>query len=78
LVENQFLIAHNAGFDISVLRKTLELYQLLFQTFDYSCSYIISKKVWEGHSAYDLKTLCKVNTIALNNHIAGADSKATA
>lgn len=78
LVENQFLIAHNAGFDISVLRRTLELYQLPFPTLNYSCSYIFSKKVWEGLPAYDLKTLCKGNNISLNHHRAGADSKATA
>jgi len=78
LVENQFLIAHNAGFDISVLRKTLEAYELSFPTLNYSCSYIFSKKVWEGLPAYDLKTLCKINNIDLNHHRAGADSKATA
>lgn len=78
LIENQFLIAHNAGFDISVLRKTLELYQLSFPTLDYSCSYIFSKKVWEGLPAYDLKTLCKINNIELKHHRAGNDSKATA
>ena len=78
LIENQFLIAHNAGFDISVLRRTLEFYQLPFPTLNYSCSYIFSKKVWEGLSAYDLKSLCKLNNITLNHHRAGADSKATA
>lgn len=78
LVENKFLIAHNAGFDISVLRKTLEAYKLPFPTLNYSCSYIFSKKVWQGLPAYDLKTLCKVNSIELKHHRAGADSKATA
>lgn len=78
LLENSFIIAHNASFDISVLRKTLELYQLPFPTLNYSCSYIFSKKVWEGLPAYDLKTLCKLNKIPLNHHRAGADSKATA
>lgn len=78
LIENQFIIAHNAGFDISVLRKTLELYKIPFPTLDYSCSYIFSKKVWEGLPSYDLKTLCKVNNIPLKHHRAGADSKATA
>jgi len=78
LIENQFLIAHNAGFDISVLRRTLELYQLPFPTLNYSCSYIFSKKVWQGLPAYDLKTLCRVNNIVLQHHRAGADSKATA
>ena len=78
LVENKFLIAHNAGFDISVLRRTLEAYKLPFPTLNYSCSYIFSKKVWQGLPAYDLKTLCKVNNIDLKHHRAGADSKATA
>lgn len=78
LVENKFLIAHNAGFDISVLRRTLETYKIPFPTLNYSCSYIFSKKVWQGLPAYDLKTLCKVNNIDLQHHRAGADSKATA
>lgn len=78
LIENQFLIAHYAGFDISVLRRTLELYKLPFPTLYYSCSYIFSKKVWERLPAYDLKTLCKINDIPLTHHRAGPDSKATA
>jgi DNA polymerase III subunit epsilon len=78
LIENKFLIAHNAGFDFSVLRRTLEAYQIPFPTLSYSCSYIFSKKVWQGLPAYDLKTLCKVNNISLKHHRAAADSKATA
>jgi DNA polymerase III subunit epsilon len=78
LIENKFLIAHNAGFDMSVLRRTLEAYRLPFPTLNYACSYIFSKKVWQGLPAYDLKTLCKVNNIELKHHRAGADSKATA
>jgi len=78
LIENQFLIAHNASFDISVLRRTLQAYKIPFPTLSYSCSYIFSKKVWQGLSAYDLKTLCKVNEIPLKHHRAAADSRATA
>jgi DNA polymerase-3 subunit epsilon len=78
LLTNKFIIAHNAGFDISVLRWTLDSYLLSFPRFKYSCSYIFSKKIWEGLPAYDLKTLCQVNNIALNHHRAGPDSRATA
>ncbi len=78
LIENQFLIAHNAGFDMSVLRRTLELYNLPFPTLNYSCSYIFSKKVWLGLPSYDLATLCSINNISLNHHRAGPDSRATA
>ncbi len=35
LIENQFLIAHTAGFDISVLRKTLQAYQIPFPTLNF-------------------------------------------
>lgn len=78
LVHNKLLIAHNASFDMSVLRKTLETYGLPFPTLNYSCSYIFSKKVWQGLPGYDLKTLCKINGIELNHHRAGTDSRATA
>ena len=78
LIDNQLLIAHNAGFDISVLRKTLETYNLPFPTLNYSCSYIFSKKIWQGLPAYDLKSLCRKNNIDFNHHRAGEDSRATA
>lgn len=78
LIENQFLIAHNAGFDFSVLRWTLDHYELDFPDLQYACSYILSKKVWTGLPAYDLKTLCQINKIKLNHHRAEADSIACA
>lgn len=78
LIQNQFLIAHNASFDISVLRKTLDTYNIPYPTLNYSCSYIFSKKVWEKLPAYDLKSLCKLNNIDFKHHRAGEDSKATA
>jgi DNA polymerase-3 subunit epsilon len=78
LLENQFVIAHNAGFDFSVLRRTLEAYNIPFPTLQYSCSYIFSKKVWQGLLSYDLKSLCQYNNIPLKHHRAGADSLACA
>lgn len=78
LIENKLIIAHNAGFDISVLRNTLEYYSLEFPNLQYVCSYIFSKKVWTGLPSYDLETLCHLNKISLKHHRAGADSKACA
>jgi DNA polymerase-3 subunit epsilon len=78
LIENNLLIAHNAGFDFSVLRQTLEYYNIGFPVLQYACSYIISKQVWTGLPAYDLKTLCQVNNIKLKHHRAKADSIACA
>ncbi|GAB4007102.1 exonuclease domain-containing protein [Spirosoma migulaei] len=78
MIDGRFLIAHNAGFDFSVLRKTLDTYKIPYPTLNYSCSYIFSKKVWLGLPAYDLKTLCRTNNIDLQHHRAAADSRATA
>jgi DNA polymerase-3 subunit epsilon len=78
LIEGKYLIAHNAAFDMSVLRRTLELYEIPFPRIKYACSYIFSKQVWPGLPGYDLATLCKVNNIPLNHHRAAADSRATA
>ncbi|MBK0403470.1 DNA polymerase III [Adhaeribacter sp. BT258] len=77
-LENQLVIAHNASFDFSVLRKTLTTYDLPFPNLNYACSYIFSKKVWTGLASYDLKTLCWYNNINLNHHRAAADSRACA
>lgn len=78
LIEGKFLIAHNAGYDMSVLRKTLEHYSVDFPTLDYSCSYIFSKKVWPGQPSYNLESLCAANQISYKPHRAGEDSRATA
>ena len=78
LIENQFLLAHNAGFDFSVLRSTLQTYDLEQPNLKYSCSCNLSKKVWEKLPAYNLKTLCKIHNIDLQHHRAAADSRATA
>jgi DNA polymerase-3 subunit epsilon len=78
LIENQFLIAHNASFDFSILRNTLMFYNIPFPTLNYACSYFLSKNLWEGLPSYNLKTLCKLNNITFNHHRAGSDSRATA
>jgi DNA polymerase-3 subunit epsilon len=78
LLEGQLVIAHNAGFDFSVLRRTLEAYQLPFPTLQYACSYIFSKKIWTGLPAYDLKSLCRFHGISLQHHRAASDAQACA
>ena len=78
LVLNKFLMSHNAGFYVSVLRKTLEAYKLPFPTLNYSCSKIFSKNVWQGLPSYDLKSLCNLNNIDLKHYRADAESKAIA
>ncbi|NHA03457.1 DNA polymerase III [Mucilaginibacter sp. HC2] len=78
LIEGKFLFAHNAGFDFSVLRKTLDAYDLPYPNVVYACSYIMAKNIWPGLSSYNLKSLCNERQITFDHHRAGADAKATA
>ncbi|HOZ14024.1 MAG TPA: exonuclease domain-containing protein [Tenuifilaceae bacterium] len=78
LIKHKFLIAHNAGFDMSVLRRTMDTYKIKYPELNYACSYIFAKKVWQGLSDYGLATLCRHNNIPLDHHRAAADSEATA
>lgn len=78
LVEGKTLIAHNASFDFSVLRNTLDAYKIKYPSLNYACSYTFSKNVWAGLPGYDLKTLCRTHNIKLRHHRAAADSLAAA
>jgi DNA polymerase-3 subunit epsilon len=78
LLENQFVIAHNASFDFSVLRKTLELYDLDYPTLSYGCTYLFARSLWTRLPSYSLDNLCRIKNIPLEHHRAAPDSKATA
>jgi DNA polymerase-3 subunit epsilon len=57
LIEGKLIIAHHASFYLSVLRHTLQHYNIPFPTLMYGCTYIAAKKVYKGLPAYDLYTL---------------------
>jgi DNA polymerase-3 subunit epsilon len=78
LIDGKFLFAHNASFDFSVLRKTLDAYDLPYPNITYACSYIMAKNIWQGLPSYNLKSLCNQHNIIFKHHRAAADSRATA
>lgn len=78
LIEDQFVLAHNASFDMGVLQKTLQLYDLAVPNLLYGCTVQLARKLWPGRAKYDLKSLCDWNEIEFRHHRAGADSEATA
>ncbi len=78
LIEGNLLIAHNAAFDFSVLRHTLNTYSLPYPELDYTCSYIFSKKIWTNSASFDLQTLCKANNLPRRVHRAAPDSEVLA
>ncbi|MER2998430.1 3'-5' exonuclease [Pontibacter populi] len=77
-MEGQLLIAHNASFDFSVLRKTLATYNLPLPQARFACSLKFSRSIWKGLTAYDLKTLCNMHRIHFQHHRAASDAHACA
>lgn len=77
-LENGFIIAHNASFDISVLRHVLDKYKMEYPHFQYSCTRILSKKTWANLTNYRLDTIASKLGIKFKHHIATEDAKATA
>lgn len=78
LVAGRFLIAHNAAFDFSVLRKTFDTYSMPYPNLQYGCSYNLSKRVWPTLPRYSLNALCSYLGIEFQHHRAESDSLATA
>lgn len=78
VLHEQTVVAHNAAFDMSVLRSTLASHGLSHPTFQYFCSVSLCRKVWPGHPSYGLKPMCDLHGIRFRHHRAGNDAEATA
>ena len=76
--ENANLIAHNASFDIGVLRHVLAQYDIAPPTITYSCSLAVARRTWKGLPSYGLKALAQHFDIPLKHHSAEPDAVASA
>lgn len=72
-----FLIAHNAPFDSSVLRKCCTSYGLPNPSKRFVCTVALSRSQW-GIYPTKLPNVCSVLGIPLNHHDAASDAKACA
>ncbi|WP_144510287.1 exonuclease domain-containing protein [Bacillus sp. FJAT-22090] len=77
-LENQTIIAHNASFDIGVLRDSLSRIHEEEPNFQYGCSYRIAKKVWPNLYNHKLSTVSNYLSISLRHHDALEDARASA
>jgi DNA polymerase-3 subunit epsilon len=77
-IQGNMLIAHNAGFDISVLKACLETYGIPIPDFDYMCTVQISRNLWPGMPNHKLNTLAHIFNIPLKHHDALEDTIACA
>ncbi len=72
--ENRTLVAHNASFDISVLRHILDEYQIDYPESAYSCTIAIAKKMWPQFINYRLNTVAEYLGLKFKHHNALEDA----
>lgn len=74
---NRTIIAHNAAFDCSVLRFTLDSSKLAYPDLDYHCTYRLSQEALDlpGHKLSDVS---RHFNIRLQHHNAESDARASA
>ncbi len=77
-LEDNIVVAHNAAFDMNVLRSTLNYYDLAIPWIEYFCSVSLSRKVWKELPSHSLGNLCDFHNIRFNHHRAGDDARACA
>lgn len=78
ILEGNLVVAHNASFDMSVLRNTLDKYQIPYPNIKYTCTRILSKKIWPSLINYKLNTVCSHLGIDFKHHEAYEDALACA
>ncbi len=77
LTRSDFVIAHNASFDISVLQATLDHLVLTCPEFDYLCTCNLARRIWPELPDHRLNTLAAHIGHEFHHHNAQADSEAT-
>lgn len=76
-LENELVVAHNASFDFSVLRNTLDYYNLDWPSLRYCCTLIISRIFYNYLPSHKLNVISKyLGYKALNHHKASSDATA--
>lgn len=68
------MLAHNASFDMSVWRASLDLYGQGYPAFDYLCTLQMARHVWRDLPSHKLNALGRHLCIAFEHHNAAADA----
>jgi len=72
------LVAHNAAFDMSVLRRALESAGIGYPETDYFCTMVLSRLVWPQYPTYALAHIANSLGISFQHHDAEEDALACA
>ncbi|MBE9915564.1 3'-5' exonuclease [Paenibacillus donghaensis] len=78
LLDGKHIVAHNASFDMSVLRYCLDRASIEYPSFHYYCTYLLSKKMLNWLPSHKLNVLTEWYGIPLHHHDALDDARACA
>lgn len=78
LLQGEIVIAHNASFDMSVLRYCLDDSSLNYPDFQYLCTYLLGKKMLQELPSHKLNVVSAHFGIRLKHHDALEDARASA
>lgn len=74
-LKGKIVIAHNAKFDIGVLRATLDHYKTPWPELDYACTVKLSRKVWPDLVNHRLNTMGSYLGVEFKHHYALDDAE---
>ncbi|MGP4106458.1 3'-5' exonuclease [Virgibacillus sp. L01] len=77
-LSHNIVIAHNASFDMSVIRNTLDYFNLTYPEMDYLCTVNISKRIWPELKNHKLNTVAGYHGITFEHHHALEDARVAA
>lgn len=77
-LEDENVVAHNAAFDMGVLRAALAYYDIAVPWIEYFCSVQLARKAWPELNSHSLGNLCVFHNINFQHHRAGDDARACA
>jgi DNA polymerase III subunit epsilon len=77
-INKKTVLAHNAAFDMSVLRAVLSGYDIEWPDISYLCTVKVARETWPGLHNYTLPTVADHLRIPLTHHDAASDAAACA
>lgn len=75
---NQVVLAHNASFDMSVLRAILAYYEIPFPNLKYICTVKVAKRMWPFLEKHSLDRVSNYLDFTFKHHDAFDDARACA
>ncbi len=75
LINNETLAAHNASFDLTVLRQLLDIYNLRYPDLEFLCTCNIARRTWGQLASYSLSVVASYLGYRFNHHNALDDAE---